>query len=139
MSTRKSAVVPQSHSKPIGRYSPGVRLTVTPGTELVFISGQVATDDQGTVLFPGDAAGQARVVFQRLEQVLEAAGGSLADLVSVNVYLTDVRGDFPAVSRVRDEVLTDPPPASVLLEVSALAEEGCVVEISGLAAVGGGA
>lgn len=138
MTAQKSALIPQSHSKPIGRYSPGVRVPLTPHTEFVFVTGQVATDTQGTVLSPDQAAAQARVVFERMEQVLAAAGGSLADLVNVTIYLTDIERDFAAVSAVRDEVLAVPPPASVLVEVSALAEKGCVVEISGIAAVAGG-
>jgi 2-iminobutanoate/2-iminopropanoate deaminase len=137
VTSQRTVLVPQGHSKPIGRYSPGIQITMTPGRDLVFVSGQVATDDQGRVLSPGDAGAQTRVVFRRIEQVLAAAGGSLADLASLTIYLTDVRGDFPAVSAVRDEVLSEPPPASVLVEVSALAEEGCVVEISGIATVGG--
>ncbi|MFJ1649776.1 RidA family protein [Streptomyces sp. NPDC088258] len=137
MSTPKTVLVPPSHSKPIGRYSPGLCLSLTPGTQLVFFSGQVATDDRGTVMSPGDAGPQARAVFQRIAHVLAEAGGTLADLVAVTIHLTDIARDFPAVSAVRDEVLAVPPPASVLVEVSALAEKGCVVEISGIAAIGG--
>jgi enamine deaminase RidA (YjgF/YER057c/UK114 family) len=133
----KTVLLPEGHSKPIGRYSPGIRVAVPAGTGLVFVSGQVATDDQGRVQAPGDAGAQTRVVFRRIEQVLAAAGGALADLVSLTIYLTDVRRDFPAVSAVRNEVLADPPPASVLVQVAALAETGCVVEISGVATVGG--
>ncbi|SCF06566.1 Enamine deaminase RidA, house cleaning of reactive enamine intermediates, YjgF/YER057c/UK114 family [Micromonospora haikouensis] len=137
MTSQKTVLLPEGHSKPIGRYSPGIRVAASSGAGLVFISGQVATDDHGNVLSPENAREQARVVFGRIEQVLAAAGGSLADLVSVTIYLTDVRRDFPAVSAVRNEVLADPPPASVLVEVAALAETGCVVEISGIAIVEG--
>ena len=136
MTSQRSALIPEGHSKPIGRYSPGVRVQVSGDSSLVFVSGQVATDSQGKVLAAGDPGGQARVVFERLAQVLAAAGGSLADLVSVTVYLTDVEADFAAVSAVRNEVLSEPPPASVLVEVSRLAEPGCLVEIAGLAVVG---
>jgi 2-iminobutanoate/2-iminopropanoate deaminase len=136
MTSRKSALIPEGHSKPIGRYSPGVQVPVPAGGSLIFVSGQVATDDQGKVLAADDPGGQARLVFERIAQVLAPAGASLADLVSVTIFLTDVAADFAAVSAVRNEVLSEPPPASVLVEVSHLAEPGCLVEIAGIAVLG---
>ncbi|MFC0435089.1 RidA family protein [Kutzneria buriramensis] len=132
MTSTVRALIPAGHSKPIGRYSPGVSVD-----GLVFVSGQVATDADGAVLHPGDAAGQTEVVFERLRQVLAEAGGILADLVSVIVYVVDVKRDFQAVSGVRNRVLAEPGPASTLVEVSRLAEDGCLVEISGVAVVQG--
>lgn len=132
MTSTMRALVPAGHSKPIGRYSPGVAVD-----RLVFVSGQVATDVHGAVLHPGDAAGQAEVVFERIGQVLAEAGGTLSDLVSVVVYVVDVKRDFPAVSGVRNRLLGEPAPASTLVEVSRLAEDGCLVEISGVAVVEG--
>ncbi|GLZ37111.1 RidA family protein [Actinokineospora sp. NBRC 105648] len=133
MGTDARALTPDRHSKPIGKYSPGVAVDVGPGSRLVFVSGQVATDDTGAVLHPGDAGGQAEVVFTRIAEVLAEAGATPADLVSVVVYLTDVVRDFGAVSTVRNRVLGDPAPASTLVEVARLAESGCLVEISGIA------
>nr|AUV64123.1 enamine deaminase [Streptomyces citricolor]BAV57060.1 hypothetical protein [Streptomyces citricolor] len=132
-----TAIVPDGHSKPIGLYSPGVALSVSATDRLVFVSGQVATDDQGNVLAPGDAGAQAEIVFERIRQVLNGAGGDLADLVNLVIYVHDVARDFKAVSTVRNRVLSRPAPASTLVEVSRLAEEGCLVEISGIAVVSG--
>jgi enamine deaminase RidA (YjgF/YER057c/UK114 family) len=101
---------------------------------LVAVSGQVATDDEGKTLGVGDPAAQAEVVFQRLSAVLDAAGGSVADLVSVIIYLTDIT-HFPAISAVRDRVFADSAPASTLVEVSRLADPDHLVEISGTAVV----
>lgn len=135
MGEHATALVPDGHSKPIGRYSPGLEVEVPAGARLVFVSGQVATDLDGTVLSPEDPAGQTEVVFDRIRAVLRQAGGDLGDLVSLVLYLVDVRRDFAAVSGVRDRTLGDPAPASALVEVARLAEAGCLVEISGVAVV----
>ncbi len=130
----RTTLIPRGHSKPVGKYSPG--LSVDGGGRFVFVSGQVATDAHGNVLAPGDAAKQTEVVFDRIAQVLAQADATLADLVSLVIYVVDVRRDFAAVSGVRNRVLADPSPTSALVEVSSLVEDGCLVEISGIAVVG---
>lgn len=135
---RKAALNPEGHSKPIGRYSPGIAVGVPATARLVFISGQVATDDKGAVLAPGDAGRQTEILFERLGQVLSSAGGQVSDLVNLVIYVTDVKRDLSAISAARNRALGDPPPASTLIEVSRLAELGCLVEISGIALVAGG-
>lgn len=140
MPDRDSAmIVPTGHTRPIGRYSPAVAVPLDAERDLVFVSGQVASDAEGRVLCPSDPAGQAEAVFDRLDAVLAEAGGGVQDLVSVVVYVTDMR-HFDAVNGVRNRVLsTDPPPASALVEVSRLAIPEHLVEISGVAVVRRGA
>lgn len=133
---RRRILQPADHTAPIGAYSPGMSVTLAPGTRLVFISGQVASDAAGEVVAPDDAAAQAEFVFQRMAAVLAEAGGSLADLVNVTIYLTDIR-EFPQVSEVRNRRLGDARPASTLVEVSRLAVPGHRVEISGMAVLSG--
>ena len=136
MTWSRIPLVPAGHSKPVGRYSPGVALRSETAGSLVFLSGQVATDEHGRMLHPGDAGGQAEVVFDRLAAVLEAAGLTLADLVSVTIYVRDLRSHFAAVSAVRDARLSEPGPSSAFIGVLDLVEDGCRVEISGIAAAG---
>jgi enamine deaminase RidA (YjgF/YER057c/UK114 family) len=127
------SLIPSAHSRPIGKYSPGVL-----AGGLIFVSGQVATDAAGNVLGRGDAGAQAEIVFERIAQVLACAHADLSGLVQVTIYLVSLERDFPLVSGVRDRVLRDPAPASTLIEVSRLAEDGCLVEISGIALAGNG-
>jgi 2-iminobutanoate/2-iminopropanoate deaminase len=135
---RISALIPEGHSKPVGRYSPGV-VTSAPMMDArwVFVSGQVAVDARGSLVGSGNAGRQASEVFSRIEQVLAQAGGELRDLVSLVIYLTDI-GDFPAVSAVRNQVLGEPAPSSTLVIVSRLVETGCLVEVSGVALIASG-
>lgn len=132
----RTPLVPTGHSKPVGRYSPGIALRSEAAGSLVFLSGQVATDEHGRMLHPGDAGRQAEVVFDRLAAVLEAAGLTLGDLVSVTIYVRDLRSHFAAVSAVRNARLSEPGPASAFVGVLDLVEDGCLVEISGVAAAG---
>lgn len=66
----------------------------------VYVAGQVARDEHGTLVAPGDAAGQARQVFDNLERVLVAAGASWEHVVKVTTYLVD-GSDSKAVSDER--------------------------------------
>ncbi|MBN9795603.1 RidA family protein [Pseudonocardia sp. TMWB2A] len=127
-------LIPEGHSRPVGRYSPG--LAVSGSGTLIFVTGQVAVDGDGKLLHPGDAGRQASVVFENLATVLAAGGGSLCDLVSIVIYAVDVKRDFRAISSVRDRVLSEPAPASTLVEVAGLVEDGVLLEISGVAVVG---
>ncbi|HEV2888164.1 MAG TPA: RidA family protein [Jatrophihabitans sp.] len=136
MSWTRIPLVPAGHSKPVGKYSPGIALRSEAAGELVFVSGQVSTDAHGRLLHPGDAGGQAGVVFDRIAAVLAAAGLGLADLVSLTIYVRDLRSNFAAVSAVRNARLGEPGPSSAFLGVAELVEDGCLVEISGVAAGG---
>lgn len=131
----RTALVPKSHSRPIGKYSPGVALMTSTASRWVFLSGQVAIDANGKVLGRNNPAEQAEFVFERLRRVLAEADGGLGDLVSLVIYLVDVK-HFDAVSAVRNRILSDPAPASTLVVVSHLAESECLVEISGVAVLG---
>jgi 2-iminobutanoate/2-iminopropanoate deaminase len=132
-----SAVHPQGHTLPIGKYSPGIVLPITPDKSLLFVSGQVASDEQGRVIGVGDPRRQTEVVFSHIEAILRTSGGSLADLISLVIYVTDMT-NFAAVSEVRNEVLHDPPPSSTLVEVARLAIAEHLVEISGIALIAKG-
>jgi 2-iminobutanoate/2-iminopropanoate deaminase len=112
-------------------YSYGVRH----GT-LLWISGQVALRD-GKVVGEGDIELQARTVFENLARVVEAAGGSLDDIVETTTYMTD-RAYSPVINAVRNEFLTGPvKPTSTLLVVNGLARPEFLVEISAVAVLSG--
>ncbi|MEV4915840.1 RidA family protein [Streptomyces tirandamycinicus] len=125
---------PPGHTLPIGKYSPGVVVPLDAERVMVFISGQVSSDAEGNCIGVGDAGLQTETVFRMVSDVLKEVGGTLADLVSVVIYLKDM-SDFPAVSQVRNRVLSDPAPASTLVEVSKLAISDHLVEISGVGVV----
>ena len=104
-------------------YSRAVRIG-----NLVAVAGTTAVDEQGTVIGPGDPGEQARFIYQKIDRALREAGASLADVVRVRTFLTDI-GRWEDVARVQGEVFADVRPAATLVEVSALVSPDLLVEI----------
>ena len=98
----------------IGPYSQAVRSGTT-----VYFSGQIPLDPATGNLVEGDIAVQARRAFDNLKAVAEAAGGSLAQVVRLGLYLTDL-SQFAAVNAVMQEYFAQPFPARSTIEVSGL-------------------
>jgi enamine deaminase RidA (YjgF/YER057c/UK114 family) len=80
----------------------------------------------------GDFDAQAEQVFRNLERVLAAAGATLADVVKVTIYLTDM-GNFPKIVDLRARWFTAPYPADTIVEVGALALPELMIEIEAIA------
>jgi reactive intermediate/imine deaminase len=104
--------------------------------DLVITSGQAAINRDGELVGVGDFAAQAEQVFANLAEVLEAAGSSLAQVVKVTIYLTDM-GRFPDIVALRERYFTAPYPADTIVEVKALALPELEIEIEAMALAGG--
>ena len=117
---------------PAGHYSQA--LAVPAKGVLVFVSGMTARRVDGTVAGVGDVEEQTRQVCENIKTALEAAGGTLADVCRVDVYLRNI-GDRERVNKVRRQFFGSPPPASTMVEVSKLASPEYLVEISAIALV----
>jgi reactive intermediate/imine deaminase len=98
----------------IGPYSQAVRAGDT-----VYFSGQIPLDPVTGVLVDGEITMQTRRVFDNLAAVAQAAGGSLAQIVRVGIYVTDL-ANFAAVNAVMAEYFQPPYPARSTIEVSGL-------------------
>ena len=98
----------------IGPYSQAVRAGNT-----VYFSGQIPLDPATGAVVDGDISAQTRRVFDNLTAVANAAGGSLAKIVRVGIYVTDL-ANFAAVNAVMAEYFKQPYPARSTIEVSAL-------------------
>jgi enamine deaminase RidA (YjgF/YER057c/UK114 family) len=120
-------------AEPAGHYSQA--LAVPAKGVLVFVSGMTARRVDGTVAGVGDVEEQTRQVCENIKIALEAAGGTLADVCRVDVYLRNIV-DRERVNKVRRQFFGSPPPASTLVEVSRLASPEYLVEISAIALVG---
>lgn len=101
---------------------------------MLFIAGQVAVDRDGALIGKNDIEKQAVQVFENLRAVLQAAGGSLENLVMTTTYLTDI-AHREAFSRVRAEYFKEHPPTSTLLVVKGLANADYLLEIDGIAVI----
>ena len=98
----------------IGTYSQAVKID-----NVVYLSGQIPLDPQSMTLVDGDVRQQIDRVFKNLSAVAEAAGGSLNDIVKLNIYLTDL-ANFPLVNETMAEYFSQPYPARAAIGVAAL-------------------
>lgn len=134
MEARIDEVSSRDVAPPIGAYSNAMRVRGAP--DLLFLSGLVALDADGAVVGAGDISRQTEVVLDSMTALVEAAGGSLADVVKVTLYITDM-GLFDAIHEVRRRYFTPPYPASTMVEVSALVDPRLLIEIEAVAALRG--
>lgn len=103
---------------------------------LLFVSGMVAWDKDRNLVGPGDIKAQTEQTLGNLKTVLEAHGGSLDDVVKLTVFVTDL-GAYAETSEIRARFFPKDPPASTIVEVSALVLPELMVEIEAVAVVQG--
>jgi reactive intermediate/imine deaminase len=109
----------------IGTYSQAVK-----SGNRVYMSGQIPLVPETMELLAGDIEAQIRRVLDNLQAVALAAGGTLEDVVKLNVYLTDL-AVFPTVNQVMAEYFSEPYPARAAVGVAAL-PKGAAVEMDGV-------
>jgi reactive intermediate/imine deaminase len=112
----------------IGPYSQAVKVGDT-----VYLAGQIPLVPETMALENGDMRAQIRRVFENLAAVARASGGSLQDVVKLNVYLTDL-GHFPLVNEVMAQYFREPYPARAAVGVAAL-PKGAAVEMDAIMVV----
>lgn len=98
----------------IGTYSQAVKVDNT-----VYISGQIPLDPASMEVVSGGIEAEITRVFENLKAVAEASGGNLADVVKLNIYLTDL-GNFPTVNEIMAQYFQQPYPARAAIGVAAL-------------------
>jgi 2-iminobutanoate/2-iminopropanoate deaminase len=101
---------------------------------LIFLSGQLSRDSNGQLVGKGDMAEQTRQAIRNMRTVLEAAGGTLDDIVSIVVYTTDMR-EFKGIVAARVEFFKNKLPTSTIVEVNHLADPGLLIEFQAIAAL----
>ncbi len=126
----KTVIISPAAPKAIGPYSQAVAQGKT-----VYLSGQIALDPNTMEMVPGDCRAQAEQVFRNLSAVAIAAGGTLADAVKVNIYLTDL-ANFAVVNEVMAGSFKQPYPARATVGVAAL-PRGALVEVDAVLVLGG--
>ncbi|MBM6550585.1 RidA family protein [Marinomonas ostreistagni] len=121
----KQVIFSENAPAAIGPYSQAVRAGNT-----VYLSGQIPLVPETMEVISDDVAEQTTQVFKNLQAVCEAAGGSLKDIVKLNIYMTDL-GNFALVNDVMTKFFSEPYPARAALGVRAL-PKGVAVEIEGV-------
>jgi len=111
-------------------YSPALRA----GDWLV-VAGQAPVDADGNVIGRGDAAAQWRRCLENIRALVEAAGGSMADVVHLGIYVRDMQHHL-AHNEIRREFFEEPYPTATVVGVTSLAGEDWLIEIEALAYLG---
>jgi reactive intermediate/imine deaminase len=114
----------------IGPYSQAIKVDDT-----VYLSGQIPLDPATMEMEEGAFADQAELVFLNLKAVAAAAGGSLDDIVKLNVFLTDL-SNFGEINRIMEKHFSRPFPARAAVQVAAL-PRGAAVEMDAVMVIGG--
>lgn len=126
--TNKATLHTNQAPAAIGTYSQAVKVNNT-----VYLSGQIPLNPESMTLVEGDFAERTRQVFRNLDAVMKEAGGSLADIVKLNIYLTDL-SNFATVNDVMAEFFNEPYPARAAIGVNEL-PKGADVEADGIGVI----
>lgn len=121
---------PSAISKPTGY----THVVSARGQRLIYISGQIAFNAAGELVGRDDLRAQITQVYENLKAALAGAGATFADVIKVNTYIVNYKPEYrPILAEVRRQYITESPPASTLVGVSALALEGLLVEVEAVA------
>ena len=111
-------------------YSPALKVG-----RWVIVSGQVPIDRDGETVGLGDPAAQWRQCLDNIQNLLQAAGASMGDVVLLDLFVTDMR-HYLNHGEIRKEYFQEPYPASTVVAVNSLAHEDWIIEISAQAYIG---
>ncbi|HUE66794.1 MAG TPA: RidA family protein [Candidatus Acidoferrum sp.] len=98
----------------------------------LYVSGLVATNEDGEVIGTGDVVEQTRQIFRNLKRILDAAGATPADVAKVTIFMRDV-AQRPLINPIRQEFFGPHRPASTLIEISRLVRDDLLIEIEAVA------
>ena len=126
---KKSIIRTSAAPAAIGTYSQAVKVANT-----VYLSGQIPLDPASGEMVAGEIRVQITRVFDNLVAVAKAAGGSLQDVVKLNVFLTDLK-NFPQVNEIMAQYFQEPYPARAAVGVAAL-PRGAQVEMDAVMVLG---
>lgn len=102
--------------------------------DLIEVAGTTAVDENGQLIGKDDPYEQTRFILSKIEKAINAAGGTLMDVVRTRMFVTDIK-DWEAIGRAHGEFFLDIKPASTMVEVSALINPELLVEIEATARI----
>ena len=131
----KTIVNPPSLAHPRG-FSHGVLVN---GGKLLFLAGQTASDAEGQIIAPGNLVAQYEQVLRNLQTVVEAAGGTMQDIVKITIFVADrdsYLAQLKALGNMHKAFFGNYYPATALLEISRFYQDDALIEIEGIAVLG---
>jgi enamine deaminase RidA (YjgF/YER057c/UK114 family) len=132
---KKDILNPPSLPRPSG-YSNGI---LTEGGRVLFLAGQTGMGSEGNIASPGDLVAQFAQALFNLRAVVEAAGGTMTDIIKLNLYVTDkaaYKANLKPIGEAYRSFFGRYYPAMTLVEVKSLFDDDALVEIEGIAVIG---
>lgn len=120
------------HSPKVPTPKPGIKSNCKVVGNQVFIGGMVGRREDGS--FPDGMAAQSQIALQKIKDLMEAAGGSMADVVNLNVYVTEMATD--EWQAARRDFFTGDFPCSTFVQVKGLADPRMLIEINATGFIG---
>ena len=126
--------MPREIIQPEGLWDPRPRFAqvVKIGNQ-VYIAGQTAVDERGSVVGKGDIETQTRQIFKNLQKCLRATGVGFDQVVKLNIYSTDLDAHLPTIAKVRKEYFPKEPVASTTVQIPRLVHPDWLLEIEAIA------
>jgi enamine deaminase RidA (YjgF/YER057c/UK114 family) len=120
------------HSPDVAEPPPGSFSQCLVAGDTIFISGQVARTEDGRIGGDGSMLSQATIVLGKIKALVEAAGGTMADIAKLSIFVTDIT-KRAEIGEARRKFFTGDFPCSTLVQVSSLVEPGLLIEIEATA------
>src|SRR4051794_38341483 len=128
----RQQIVSPRIGKPSGHFSQANAIEAR--GRLVFISGMTAKAADGSIVGRGDIEAQTKQMCENVKAAVEAAGGTMADICRVDVYVADM-AEFDTIHKVRREVFPSPPPASTMVAISGFTHPDYLIEMNAIAVI----
>jgi enamine deaminase RidA (YjgF/YER057c/UK114 family) len=134
---KKKIINPPSLVAPKG-FNHGILVS---GGQLLFLAGQTASDANGVIVARGDLVGQYEQILRNHKAVVEAANGTMQDIVKLTIFVRDKASylaNLTALGRVHRQYFGDYYPAMALFEVLGFFQDEALIEMEGIAVIDGG-
>jgi reactive intermediate/imine deaminase len=126
----KQQIISEKIRQPNGHFSQAT--VIEARGKLVFISGMTSRRPDGTIAGIGDIEAQTKQVCENIKAAVEAAGGTMDDIVRVDVYVRNME-HFEKIHKVRREYFKAPAPASTMVEITKMTSPEYLIEINAIA------
>ncbi|NUJ97903.1 RidA family protein [Candidatus Gracilibacteria bacterium] len=128
----KKQLHPKNAAQKMASYSPGIEIDLTKAKKMIFVTGQIAQDNEGKPIAPDDIEKQTECVFEYISAILKEGDMTLDDVVKAVIYIKNMK-DFAKISPIRNKYFANSKPVSTLIEISNTVKQGCDIEIDVIA------
>ena len=128
----KKILIPKNSAKKIASYSPWLEIDLTKAKKMVFVTGQIAQDNEWKPIAPNDIEKQTECVFENISEILKEWNMTLDDVVKAVIYVKNI-WDFSKISPIRNKYFANSKPVSTLIEISNTVKPWCDIEIDVIA------